>query len=116
MLVTCNILVIQMWTFVTDITSTNIIKRFAYTYSHNDQKTHKLCIGITSMDPALEVIISSMLKVMYISYTKLSIRHTLLSIMKYIKAEKTKGNLCYYDVNYWKYLRFTTKLVHRNNI
>ena len=79
MLVTCNILVVQMQTFITDITSTNIIKRFAYmSYSHNDQKTQKLHIGITSMDPALEVIISSMLKVMYISYTKLLIRHNII--------------------------------------
>ena len=43
------------------------------------------------MDPALEVIISSMLKVMYISYTKLLIRHNIIIDYEIYQSRKDEG-------------------------
>ena len=46
-------------------------------YSHNDQKSLKSHTDITSKDPSLKLMTSSMIKVMYIFYTQLSIRHNI---------------------------------------
>ena len=72
----CISQILFMHTFVIDTTSIYTIKRSAYmSYSYNDQQSLKSHTNITSKDPFLKFMTSSMIKVMYIFYTQLFIRH-----------------------------------------
>ena len=62
----CMISILFIQSFVVDTIRIYTIERSAYmSYSHNNQKFLKFHTGITSKDPALKLMTSSMIKVRY---------------------------------------------------